>query len=210
MEGAEIKYSTVQNWFAGNNKGVGGVYNLVTKRGICSQDAKISWTQVETGSAITWKYPSVVLKGDNSIGQFYSIAITKNHQQADTGSKMIHLGKNSKSQIISKSISQDQTSNTYRGLVKIAKNADNCYNFTSCDSLILENNLDELVPQSNSSNAQNSLKNWKEINQSDQNKSNGNKEKSPNLVKNDKNNSKSKKEIINWSKIEKIITKLIN
>ncbi len=193
LEGAEIKYSTVQNWFAGNNKGVGGVYNLVTKRGICSQNAKISWTQVETGSAITWKYPSVVLKGENSIGQFYSIAITKNHQQADTGSKMIHLGKNSKSQIISKSISQDQTSNTYRGLVKITKNADNCYNFTSCDSLILENNLDELVPQNNSSNTQNSLENWKKIDQNDQNKSNENKEKSP-----------------NWAKIEKIITKLIN
>lgn len=188
LEGAEIKYSTVQNWFAGKN-GIGGVYNLVTKRGICHKGAKISWTQVETGSSITWKYPSVVLKGENSVGQFYSIAITKDRQQADTGSKMIHLGKNSKSQIISKSISQDKTSNTYRGLVKIAKNADNCYNFTSCDSLILEN-LDKNL-QNNSKNQKTNLPNL------------------PNFPKSKKVNKESK-ENINWSKIEKIITKLTN
>ena len=142
LEGAEIKYSTVQNWYAGDKLGVGGVYNLVTKRGICSQNAKISWTQVETGSAITWKYPSVVLKGENSTGNFYSIAITKNYQQADTGSKMIHLGNNSKSLIISKSITQDHAINSYRGLVKISPKAQNCYNFTSCDSLILAGELE--------------------------------------------------------------------
>ncbi len=140
LKGAKIKYSTVQNWYAGDESGQGGVYNLVTKRGICHEKAQISWTQVETGSAITWKYPSVVLKGDDSVGQFYSISITKNHQQADTGSKMIHLGNNSKSSIISKSITQNYGVNTYRGLVKMSPKAQSCYNFTSCDSLILEQN----------------------------------------------------------------------
>ncbi|MCW8980477.1 MAG: Fe-S cluster assembly protein SufB, partial [Altibacter sp.] len=125
LEDAEIKYSTVQNWYPGNKEGKGGVYNFVTKRGICETNAKISWTQVETGSAITWKYPSCILKGDNSIGEFYSIAVTNNFQQADTGTKMIHLGKNTKSTIISKGISAGRSQNSYRGLVKISPNADN-------------------------------------------------------------------------------------
>lgn len=138
MKDAEVKYSTVQNWYPGNKEGKGGIYNFVTKRGICKGDhSKISWTQVETGSAITWKYPSCVLAGDNSIGEFYSVAVTNNYQQADTGSKMIHLGKNTKSTIISKGISAGKSHNSYRGLVKIAKNATNSRNFSQCDSLLL-------------------------------------------------------------------------
>ena len=140
LDDAEIKYSTVQNWYPGDKDGVGGIYNFVTKRGLCKgKNSKISWTQVETGSAITWKYPSCILKGDNSIGEFYSIAITNNHQQADTGTKMIHLGKNTKSKIISKGISAGFADNTYRGLVDIARNADNARNFTQCDSLLMGN-----------------------------------------------------------------------
>jgi Fe-S cluster assembly protein SufB len=138
MKDAEVKYSTVQNWYPGNSEGKGGIYNFVTKRGICKGDhSKISWTQVETGSAITWKYPSCVLQGDNSIGEFYSVAVTNNYQQADTGSKMIHLGKNSKSTIISKGISAGKSHNSYRGLVKIGKKAVNSRNFSQCDSLLL-------------------------------------------------------------------------
>jgi Fe-S cluster assembly protein SufB len=138
MKDAEVKYSTVQNWYPGNKKGEGGVYNFVTKRGICKgNNSKISWTQVETGSAITWKYPSVVLMGDNSIGEFYSVAVTNHHQQADTGTKMIHLGKNTRSTIISKGISAGQSNNSYRGLVKMIKRATNSRNFTQCDSLLL-------------------------------------------------------------------------
>lgn len=135
---AEIKYSTVQNWFPGDKNGVGGVYNFVTKRGICQgDDSKISWTQVETGSAITWKYPSVILKGDNSIGEFYSVALTNHFQQADTGTKMLHLGKNTKSRIVSKGISAGKSQNSYRGLVKVSKNAVNARNHSQCDSLLL-------------------------------------------------------------------------
>jgi len=137
LEGAEIKYSTIQNWYPGDKDGKGGVYNLVTKRGLCEKNAKISWTQVETGSAVTWKYPSCILKGDNSVGEFYSIAVTNNHQQADTGTKMEHLGKNTKSTIISKGISAGYSHNTYRGLVSIGRNAENARNFTECDSLLL-------------------------------------------------------------------------
>lgn len=138
MKDAEVKYSTVQNWYPGNKKGEGGVYNFVTKRGICKgNNSKISWTQVETGSAITWKYPSVVLMGDNSSGEFYSVAVTNHHQQADTGTKMIHLGKNTRSTIISKGISAGQSNNSYRGLVKMIKRAVNSRNFTQCDSLLL-------------------------------------------------------------------------
>jgi Fe-S cluster assembly protein SufB len=140
LDNAEIKYSTVQNWYPGNKEGIGGVYNFVTKRGICEKNAKISWTQVETGSAITWKYPSVILKGDHSTGEFYSIAVTNNFQQADTGTKMIHLGKNTKSTIISKGISAGKSQNSYRGLVKIGPNADNARNFSQCDSLLMGNN----------------------------------------------------------------------
>ena len=137
-KGAEIKYSTVQNWYPGNKEGKGGIYNFVTKRGICKGDyAKISWTQVETGSAVTWKYPSTILKGDNSIGEFYSVAVTNNYQQADTGTKMIHLGNNTKSTVISKGISAGFSNNSYRGLVKIGKNATNARNFSQCDSLLL-------------------------------------------------------------------------
>lgn len=135
---AEIKYSTVQNWYPGDKNGIGGIYNFVTKRGICKGDnSKISWTQVETGSAITWKYPGVILKGDNSVGEFYSVAMTRNKQLADTGTKMIHLGKNTKSKIISKGISAGNSHNSYRGLVKIGPNADNARNFTQCDSLLI-------------------------------------------------------------------------
>ena len=138
MKDAVVKYSTVQNWYPGNKKGEGGIYNFVTKRGICKgSHSKISWTQVETGSAITWKYPSVVLMGDNSVGEFYSVAVTNNFQQADTGSKMIHLGKNTKSTIISKGISAGQSNNSYRGLVKVIKRAENARNFSQCDSLLL-------------------------------------------------------------------------
>ncbi len=135
---AQIKYSTVQNWYPGDENGKGGIYNFVTKRGIClGNNAKISWTQVETGSAITWKYPSVILKGDNSIGEFYSVAVTNNYQQADTGTKMIHLGKNTRSTIISKGISAGHGQNSYRGLVKVAKNAADARNFSQCDSLLI-------------------------------------------------------------------------
>ena len=139
LDDAEIKYSTVQNWYPGNAEGKGGVYNFVTKRGLCEKNAKISWTQVETGSAVTWKYPSCVLKGDNSIGEFYSIAVTNNFQQADTGTKMIHLGKNTKSTIISKGISAGSSQNSYRGLVQINSRADNARNFSQCDSLLMGN-----------------------------------------------------------------------
>lgn len=138
MEDAQIKYSTVQNWFPGDENGKGGIYNFVTKRGACRGDnSKISWTQVETGSAITWKYPSVLLQGDNSVGEFYSVAVTANHQQADTGTKMIHIGKNTKSTIISKGISAGVGQNSYRGLVKILKGATNARNFSQCDSLLI-------------------------------------------------------------------------
>jgi Fe-S cluster assembly protein SufB len=138
MENANVKYSTVQNWYPGNKEGKGGIYNFVTKRGICKgNNSKISWTQVETGSAVTWKYPSCILKGDNSVGEFYSVAVTNNHQQADTGTKMIHLGKNTKSTIISKGISAGQSNNSYRGLVQVSKKADNARNFSQCDSLLL-------------------------------------------------------------------------
>ena len=140
LEGAEIKYSTVQNWYPGDENGNGGIYNFVTKRGLCKEkNSKISWTQVETGSAITWKYPSCILQGDNSVGEFYSIAITNNHQKADTGTKMIHLGKNTKSKIISKGISAGFADNTYRGLVDIFPKAKNAQNFTQCDSLLMGN-----------------------------------------------------------------------
>jgi Fe-S cluster assembly protein SufB len=138
LENAEVKYSTVQNWYPGNKEGVGGIYNFVTKRGICQgRKSKISWTQVETGSAITWKYPSVILKGDDSVGEFYSVAVTNNMQQADTGTKMIHLGKNTRSTIISKGISAGRSNNSYRGLVRISKNAANARNFSQCDSLLM-------------------------------------------------------------------------
>lgn len=138
MENAEVKYSTVQNWYPGDKEGKGGIYNFVTKRGICAGNrAKISWTQVETGSAITWKYPSVILKGDNSIGEFYSVAVTNNMQQADTGTKMIHIGKNTKSRIVSKGISAGKSQNSYRGQVRVNRGAVNARNFSQCDSLLL-------------------------------------------------------------------------
>lgn len=137
-ENAEIKYSTVQNWYPGDKDGKGGIYNFVTKRGLCAgKNSKISWTQVETGSAITWKYPSCILKGDNSIGEFYSVAVTNNYQEADTGTKMIHIGKNTKSTIISKGISAGKSHNSYRGLVKVGKRAENAHNFSQCDSLLM-------------------------------------------------------------------------
>ena len=137
-DNAEVKYSTVQNWYPGDKKGVGGIYNFVTKRGMCKGvSSKISWTQVETGSAVTWKYPSCILLGDNSVGEFYSVAVTNNYQQADTGSKMIHIGKNTKSTIISKGISAGHSNNSYRGLVRIMKNAKGARNFSQCDSLLL-------------------------------------------------------------------------
>ncbi len=135
---AYLKYSTVQNWYPGDKEGKGGIYNFVTKRGICKEEnAKISWTQVETGSAITWKYPSVILKGDHSVGEFYSVAMTNNYQQADTGTKMIHLGRNTRSTIVSKGISAGKSNNSYRGLVKIGKNAENSRNYSQCDSLLI-------------------------------------------------------------------------
>jgi Fe-S cluster assembly protein SufB len=137
MDDAEIKYSTVQNWFPGDDEGKGGVFNFVTKRGICERNAKISWTQVETGSAVTWKYPSCILKGDNSVGEFYSVAVTNKFQQADTGTKMIHLGKNTKSTIISKGISAGKSHNSYRGLVRVGARAENARNFSQCDSLLM-------------------------------------------------------------------------
>lgn len=138
LDRAEIKYSTVQNWYPGDAEGNGGIYNFVTKRGICQgYKSKISWTQVETGSAITWKYPSCILKGDESIGEFYSVAVTNNMQQADTGTKMIHIGKNTRSRIVSKGISAGKSQNSYRGLVQINKNAENAYNFSQCDSMLM-------------------------------------------------------------------------
>ncbi|WP_423820088.1 Fe-S cluster assembly protein SufB [Salinimicrobium sp. TIG7-5_MAKvit] len=139
LDDAEIKYSTVQNWYPGDKEGKGGVYNFVTKRGICEKNAKISWTQVETGSAVTWKYPSCILKGDNSVGEFYSIAVTNDFQQADTGTKMIHIGKNTRSTIISKGISAGRSQNSYRGLVQINSKAENARNFSQCDSLLMGN-----------------------------------------------------------------------
>jgi Fe-S cluster assembly protein SufB len=138
LDNAEVKYSTVQNWYSGDENGVGGIYNFVTKRGLCKGNhSKISWTQVETGSAITWKYPSVILQGDHSIGEFYSVAVTNNKMQADTGTKMIHLGKNTRSTIISKGISAGESNNSYRGLVKIGKKADNARNYSVCDSMLI-------------------------------------------------------------------------
>lgn len=138
MDDAEVKYSTVQNWYPGDMNGKGGIFNFVTKRGLCKGDhSKISWTQVETGSAITWKYPGCILKGDNSVGEFYSVAVTNNHQQADTGSKMIHIGKNTKSTIVSKGISAGKSQNSYRGLVKVLRNAEDARNFSQCDSLLM-------------------------------------------------------------------------
>ena len=138
LENAEIKYSTVQNWYAGNEKGLGGIYNFVTKRGLCSgKNAKISWTQIETGSSLTWKYPSCILKGNNSIGEFYSVALSNNYQQADTGTKMIHIGENTKSTIISKGISAGHGQQTYRGEVKVMKNAHNARNYSECDSILI-------------------------------------------------------------------------
>jgi Fe-S cluster assembly protein SufB len=141
LDRAQIKYSTVQNWYPGDEQGRGGIYNFVTKRGLCKgKDSKISWTQVETGSAITWKYPSCILLGDNSVGEFYSVAVTNNYQQADTGTKMVHVGKNTRSTIVSKGISAGHGQNSYRGLVKIQKSAANARNFSQCDSLLLGNN----------------------------------------------------------------------
>lgn len=138
LDRAEVKYSTVQNWYPGDKEGKGGIYNFVTKRGICKgESSKISWTQVETGSAITWKYPSCILAGDNSVGEFYSVAVTNNHQQADTGTKMIHIGKNTKSRIVSKGISAGFSQNSYRGLVKVSPKAENARNHSQCDSLLL-------------------------------------------------------------------------
>ena len=137
LDDAEIKYSTVQNWYPGDKDGKGGVFNFVTKRGLCHERSKISWTQVETGSAVTWKYPSCILKGDGAVGEFYSVAVTNNHQQADTGTKMIHIGKNTKSTIISKGISAGFSQNSYRGLVRIGKGADKARNFSQCDSLLM-------------------------------------------------------------------------
>jgi len=139
LDDASIKYSTVQNWYAGDEHGVGGIYNFVTKRGKAARNAKISWTQVETGSAITWKYPSVILQGDNSVGEFYSVAVVNGHQQADTGTKMIHIGKNTRSTIVSKGISAGQGQNSYRGLVKVLPKADGARNYTQCDSMLIGN-----------------------------------------------------------------------
>ncbi len=136
-KGAEIKYSTIQNWYPGDDEGEGGIYNFVTKRGVCEDDAKISWTQVETGSSITWKYPSCILKGDNSVGEFYSVAVTSRAQQADTGTKMIHLGRNTRSVIVSKGISAMKGQNSYRGLVKVGPKAEGARNFSQCDSLLI-------------------------------------------------------------------------
>jgi Fe-S cluster assembly protein SufB len=138
LDNAQIKYSTVQNWYPGDKDGKGGIYNFVTKRGACrGVNSKISWTQVETGSAITWKYPSCILIGDNSVGEFYSVAVTNNHQQADTGTKMIHIGKNTKSNIVSKGISAGYGQNTYRGLVKMQKSAEGARNYSQCDSMLM-------------------------------------------------------------------------
>jgi Fe-S cluster assembly protein SufB len=138
LDDAEIKYSTVQNWYPGDHEGRGGIYNFVTKRGACrGRRSKISWTQVETGSAITWKYPSCILQGDESVGEFYSVALTNNHQQADTGTKMVHIGRNTRSRIVSKGISAGRSNNTYRGLVRVLKGADNARNYTQCDSMLI-------------------------------------------------------------------------
>ena len=138
LDEAEIKYSTVQNWYPGDKEGKGGIYNFVTKRGACrGKNSKISWTQVETGSAITWKYPSCILQGDNSVGEFYSVAVTNNYQQADTGTKMIHIGKNTRSTVVSKGISAGRSNNSYRGLIRIGKNAENARNYTQCDSMLM-------------------------------------------------------------------------
>jgi Fe-S cluster assembly protein SufB len=135
---AEVKYSTVQNWYPGDREGRGGIFNFVTKRALCAGDrSKVSWTQVETGSAITWKYPSCILKGDSSVGEFYSVAVTNNRQQADTGTKMIHIGANTRSTIVSKGVSAGRSNNTYRGLVRVLPRAENVRNFTQCDSLLL-------------------------------------------------------------------------
>jgi Fe-S cluster assembly protein SufB len=139
LKGATVKYSTVQNWYAGDKEGKGGIYNFVTKRGKAYERAKISWTQVETGSAITWKYPSVILQGDNSVGEFYSVAVVNNKQQADTGTKMIHVGKNTKSTIVSKGISAGQGNNSYRGRVFVSPKADGARNYTQCDSMLVGN-----------------------------------------------------------------------
>jgi Fe-S cluster assembly protein SufB len=140
LEGAEIKYSTVQNWYPGDENGLGGIFNFVTKRGKCAgENSKISWTQVETGSAITWKYPSVILQGDNSVGEFYSVAVVNNHQQADTGTKMTHIGRNTRSTIVSKGISAGQGNNSYRGQVKMMPKAANARNYTQCDSMLIGN-----------------------------------------------------------------------
>src|SRR5712675_537822 len=141
LDNAQIKYSTVQNWYPGDEQGRGGIYNFVTKRGMCKgKNSKISWTQVETGSAITWKYPSCILQGDNSVGEFYSVAVTNNYQQADTGTKMVHIGKNTKSTVVSKGISAGHGQNTYRGLVKIMPKAENARNYTQCDSMLIGSN----------------------------------------------------------------------
>jgi Fe-S cluster assembly protein SufB len=138
LDNAEIKYSTVQNWYAGDEKGVGGIYNFVTKRGLAKGvNSRISWTQVETGSAITWKYPSCILRGDNSVGEFYSVAVTNNYQQADTGTKMIHIGRNTRSTIVSKSISAGHSNSSYRGLVRVAPTAENARNYSQCDSMLI-------------------------------------------------------------------------
>ena len=155
LDDAEIKYSTVQNWYPGDSEGTGGVFNFVTKRGDCrGKNAKISWTQVETGSAITWKYPSCILRGDNSRGEFYSIAISNGRQQVDSGTKMIHLGKNTTSKIISKGISAGRSSNTYRGLVSVGRKASGARNFTNCDSLLIGNKCGaHTVPYIESKNA---------------------------------------------------------
>jgi Fe-S cluster assembly protein SufB len=139
LAGATVKYSTVQNWYAGDKEGRGGIYNFVTKRGKAFERAKISWTQVETGSAITWKYPSVILQGDHSVGEFYSVAVVNNHQQADTGTKMIHIGKNTKSNIVSKGISAGQGNNSYRGRVQVLPKATGARNYTQCDSMLVGN-----------------------------------------------------------------------
>ena len=154
LDRAEVKYSTVQNWYPGDENGKGGIYNFVTKRAMCrGNNSRVTWTQVETGSAITWKYPSCILKGDGSVGEFYSVAVTKGRQQADTGTKMWHIGKNTKSTIVSKGIGLGHSKNTYRGLVKMARGADNAKNFTQCDSLMIGgNSISNTIPYTDVSN----------------------------------------------------------
>jgi Fe-S cluster assembly protein SufB len=154
LENAEIKYSTVQNWYPGDENGKGGIYNFVTKRAMCrGNNSRVTWTQVETGSAITWKYPSCILKGNGSVGEFYSVAVTKGRQQADTGTKMWHIGKNTKSTIVSKGIGLGHSKNTYRGLVKMGSGADNAKNFTQCDSLMIGgNSISNTIPYTDVSN----------------------------------------------------------